>query len=238
MTARHFPSSHGSCSRWRATAAPGSKNRSRLNPGRSCPCVHYTRASWDQLRHKSNWNVLHGDRRSSSLHTCSPNEPIVKTWSGTISVIGFNVVADWWMSPEKPVTEATEVTCLVDKHGTMQPCRSSGLVLQNELLWLIELLLHFLSVQAEDNADIGGTIEDEDEGSDDPNLEVRNLLWTMMMMMIIIEIIDCCKGSFYLYHQDIMKAIFHCCFFLLLCKLLRCCCLKSACMLTQPSLYK
>lgn len=75
---------------------------------------------------------------------------------------------------------ATEVTCLVDKllYRTIRPCQSSCLGLQYELLWLIELLLHFLSLQAEDNADIGGTIEDEDEGSDDPNLEVRNLLWT------------------------------------------------------------
>lgn len=34
-------------------------------------------------------------------------------------------------------------------------------------------MLHLLLVQTEENADIGGSIEDEDEGSDDPILEVR-----------------------------------------------------------------
>lgn len=33
---------------------------------------------------------------------------------------------------------------------------------------------HFSFQQAEENTDIGGTIEDEDEGSDDPNLQVRD----------------------------------------------------------------
>lgn len=30
-------------------------------------------------------------------------------------------------------------------------------------------------VQADDNADIAGTVEDEDESSDDPDLQVRDL---------------------------------------------------------------
>lgn len=35
-------------------------------------------------------------------------------------------------------------------------------------------MFHLLFEQAEENTDIGGTIEDEDEGSDDPNLQVRD----------------------------------------------------------------
>lgn len=38
---------------------------------------------------------------------------------------------------------------------------------------------HLLFAQAEENADIGGMIEDENEGSDDPNLEVRNVFECM-----------------------------------------------------------
>ena len=35
-------------------------------------------------------------------------------------------------------------------------------------------MLHVFVVKAEEEADIGSTVEDEDEGSNDPNLKVRN----------------------------------------------------------------